>query len=112
VPGKRLGAITDRDLAVLGQITKYGRMTRDQAARLFFKTSTGMAGRCLRRMTEAGYLRELRIGGKLYFVPSAAGARLVGLGLAPPSPSAPRSRQGVLSLATNKDHFVAYVAKT
>src|SRR5262245_7983586 len=57
--GRGLG-LTDRDQALLNEITRFGVMTRDQAMRLrFFRSKTRAKAR-LKRLVDVGYLAVRR----------------------------------------------------
>jgi len=64
--GKSL-AFTERDRAVVGEVTRFGVMSRDQLMRLKFFSSKTRANERLKRLADAGYLasqrQPLAIGG-------------------------------------------------
>jgi hypothetical protein len=94
--------LTDRDLAILRDLTRFWAMTVEQVARRHF-AGVGRAANRLADLVAAGYVRVERLGfqGRASYLTTPAGARLadVGLPAARYSPTAVRHRLAVVDLA-------------
>ena len=101
VPRRRV-QLTERDLAILRDLTRFWAMTVDQVARRHFAAVNSAANR-LGNLVAAGFVRVERLGfqGRASYLTTPVGARLadVGLPAARYSPAAVRHRLAVVDLA-------------
>ena len=79
---RRTVQFTERDLAILRDLTRFGAMTVEQVARRHFGAVTTAANR-LAALVAAGVARveRPRFRGRAAYLTTAAGARLAGVGL-------------------------------